>query len=286
MTTTTALARHSVLVLSMCLLSACGGGGGNTGSSGSPLPQAKNQSPGGIWQTQYIETSGPTAGDTIKGVAIIDEAGSFYFAERDQTNGCVTIGFGQAMVSGSTISGNVDEAAATYSLTPGVNTNCTFPDGSTSGTGTISGTITQQSSMTITDSGTTSLGTALGTETHTWTFNNLYDNPSSLSVVAANYWDGNNTFSVNGNGAIFEQDPTSGCVINGQLSLINPQYDVYSISLSFASCTGNAAAANGHTMTGLATLDTTASPAQLDFGVSASVNGGGFVVLVDSLPMQ
>jgi hypothetical protein len=287
----TALITHSlVLVSTSCLLAACGGGGGGGSTASDPggttPPPVVNQSPGGIWQTQYVQASGPTAGDTIKGLAIVDETGSFFFADRDQNNSCVTLGFGQATVTGSSISGNVDEAAATYALAPGVNTNCAFPDGSTSGTGTISGTVTQRSSMAITDSGTTSNGTSLGTETHTWTFNSLYDNSSSLATVSANYWDGSNTFSVNGNGAIFEQDPASGCVINGQISIINAQYNAYSLSLSFSNCAGTAAAANGRTLTGLATLDTTVSPAQLDFGVSTSVNGGGFIVIVDSLPHQ
>lgn len=277
--------RNLPVALSICLLTACGGGTAGSGSNPNP-PPPQNQSPGGIWQTQYTVTSGPTAGDTIAGLAIVDESGSLYFAQRDQNNGCTEAGFGQASVNGSAISGTVNVAVVTYSLTPGVSTNCTFPDGSTSGTATISGTVTQRSSMTITDSATTSTGTSLGTETHTWTYNSLYSKPSSLSAVAANYWDGNNTVSISGNGSIFEQDPTSGCVINGQISTINSQYDAYSISLSFSNCMGSAAAANGHTLTGLATLDTTVSPAQLDFGVSTSISGGGFVVVVDSIQQQ
>ena len=279
--------RNSVLLISICLLSACGGGGGggaaNSHAPPPPPPPTPNQDPGGIWQTQYTETSGPTAGDAIKAYAIVDESGSFYFALQNQNNGCAEVGFGQTTVTGNSISGNIDVAAVTFSTTPGVNTNCTFPDGSTSGTGIISGTVTQGYSMTLTDSATTSNGTALGTETHTWTFNSLYDNPSSLAAVSANYADGSDTLSIAGNGVIFEQDPTTGCVLNGQISIINAAYNAYSMSLSFANCTGSAAAANGYTMTGLATLDTTVSPAQLDFGVSTSTNGGGFVVLVDSL---
>lgn len=284
----TTLGRHSAILLSICLLTACGGGGSGSAVNSNvpppPPPPAPNQDAGGIWQTQYTETSGPTAGDAIKAYAIVDESGSFYFALQDQNNGCAEVGFGQATVVGNSISGNIDVAVATFSTTPGVNTTCAFPDGSTSGTGIISGTVAQGSSMTLTDSVTTSNGTSLGTETHTWVFNSLYDNPSSLSAVSANYTDGSDTLSIAGNGVIFEQDPTTGCVINGQISIINAAYNAYSMSLTYSNCTGSAAGANGYTLTGLATLDTTVSPAQLDFGVSTSTSGGGFVVLVDSLP--
>lgn len=283
------LITRSLVLSSICLLTACGGGGGTSASSASsnppPPPPMQNQSPGGIWQTQYTETSGPTSGDTIIGLAIVDETGDLYFVERNQNNGCAEVGFGQVSVSGSSISGTIKVAIATYATTPGVNTNCTFTDGSTSGTATLSGTVAQQSSLSITDIATTSKGTTLGTETSTWTFNNAYNNASSLSAVAANYSDGSDTLSINSNGAIFEQDPTTGCVINGQISTINSQYNAYSITLGFSNCTGSAAAANGLTLSGLAALDTSVSPAQLDFGVSSSVNGG-FVVLADTISKQ
>ena len=129
------------------------------------------------------------------------------------------------------------------------------------------------------------MGTALGSETSTWTFSNAYDTPSSLATIAGDYTAGSNTLSINGNGVIFEQDPTTGCVINGQVTLINTQYNAYSVSVTFSSCTGSAAAANGLTMTGLAALDQTVSPAVLYFGLSASVSGR-FVVLADEISKQ
>jgi hypothetical protein len=275
--------RTTIPFLVLVSLSACGGGG----SSGDPPPPPPtNQSAGGIWTTQYTVTSGPNTGDTIKGVAIVSENGNFYYASRNQNNGCTDIGFGQASVTGTAISGNVDFSIATFAASPGVNTACTYPDGSTSGTGTISGTIAQRSSMTLTANGTTSMGMALSSGTDTWTFSSAYDTPSSLATIAGNYTDGSNTLSIDGNGVIFEQDPTTGCVINGQVSLIDTQYNAYSLSITFSMCTGSAAAANGVTMTGLVALDQTVSPALLDFGISASTSGGGFVVFVDELTKQ
>jgi hypothetical protein len=221
----------------------------------------------------------------IKAVAIVSENGDFYFAERNQNNGCADVGFGQASVTGNSISGNVDVAIVQWATSAGVSTTCTYPDGSTSGTGTISGTIAQRSSMTVTVSGSTSMGTALGSDTETWTFSSLYDTASSLATVAGNYTDGSDTLSIDGNGVIFEQDPTTGCVLNGQISTIDAQYNAYSISFTPSNCTGSAAAANGVTFTGLATFDQTVSPAQLDFGVSANVNGS-FVVFIYEITHQ
>jgi len=276
------LQRSAVALWVAAGLSACGGG---SSSSDPPPAQPMSQSAGGIWTTQYTVTSGPNAGDMIKGLAIVSENGTFYYASRDQNNGCTDIGFGQASVTGSSISGNVDFALATIAAGTGVNTTCTYPDGSTSGSGTISGTLTQRSAMTLTATGTTSMGTALGSETDTWTFSSDYDTPSSLATIAGNYTDGGDTLSIDGNGVIFEQDPTTGCVINGHASLINTQYNAYSLSVTFSSCTGSAAAANGVTMTGLAALDQTVSPAVLDFGISATANGN-FVVFVDEVTKQ
>jgi hypothetical protein len=129
------------------------------------------------------------------------------------------------------------------------------------------------------------MGMSLGSDTETWTFSSSYDTASSLATVAGNYTDGSATLSIDGNGVIFEQDPTTGCVINGQISTIDAQYNAYSVSVTFSSCTGTAAAANGVTFTGLASLDQTVSPAQLDFGISASVNGS-FAVDIGELPHQ
>jgi hypothetical protein len=257
----------------IALLSACGGGNGSSSvpttsppTVNQPPPPPPNQSPGGIWQTQYVAPSG----DTIDAFALVDESGQVYFNERDQTTGCVELGTGQLTVTGNTVSGSGGVGLVTP---PGATTNCTFADGSTTGIVTISGTVSERQSMTITSQVTTANGELLATETHTWTFNVQYDNTSSLSQVAANYWDGPNTFSVDGNGMIFDQELITGCVINGQISIINPQYNMYSITFTFANCIGNYAVDNGVTFTGLATLNTTTNPVQLVLGASANVNG-------------
>jgi len=94
-----------------------------------------------------------------------------------------------------------------------------------------------------------------------------------LSNVAGNYADGSDTLTVSSNGTIFEQDPTTGCVINGQASVVNPSYNAYSFSFTFANCTGTLAPLNGQIATGLGYYDDSVNPAQLVYGEHMTVNG-------------
>jgi hypothetical protein len=267
--------RTAILFLVGVGLSACGGGGsGSSGdSSGTSSPSPTNQSPGGIWTVQYVEASGPNAGDQIDGKALITETGDVFFAGIDTVNGCAEIGFGTVGVNGSAVSGSTNDAVVTFSQNPFVNTTCTYSDGSTSAASALSGTVAQRSSLTLTVNTTTSMGTALGAETQTWSYSNLYAETPSLATVAGNYADGSDTLTVSSNGAIFEQDPATGCVINGQASIVNPSYNAYAFSFTFSSCTGNYAALNGQAATGLGYYDDSVNPPQLVYGEHVTVNG-------------
>jgi len=279
------LSNRYISFAAAAVLSGCGGGGGGSGDPSSQ-PQQSNQSPGGYWTTNYTVTSGPNTGDSIKAVAIVSETGQLYYAARNQNNGCAEVGFGQISVTGDTVSGSFDGAVVQWTTIPGVNTTCAYSDGSISATGTISGVVNTGSSLTLTTDATTSSGTALGSETFDWAFNSsMYNTTSSLATVAGNYTDGGDTLSISGSGVIFEQDPASGCVLNGQVSLIDSQYNVYSLSATVSNCMGAAAAANGVSVSGLATLDQTVSPVQLEFGISGSVNGQ-YIVYIGDDPKQ
>ena len=257
-------------------LTACGGGGG---SSDPPPPPPTNQSAGGIWTTQYVQAAGaPNAGDTMRGQALATENGDVFYALIDTVSGCAVIGFGQVTVNGSSVSGSTEDAVVLWSPNPAVNTTCSYSDGSTSATTTLSGTVTERSSFTLTDTSTTSKGMALGSETNTWSYSNLYAQTPSLATVAGNYADGSNTLTISSNGAIFEQDPTTGCVINGQASIVNSSYNAYSFSYTFASCTGNAAVLNGQTATGFGYYDNSVNPNQVVYGVHVTVNGQTIVL--------
>jgi hypothetical protein len=268
--------KHAVTVSALITLAACGGGGSTGGSGTAPPPPATTQSVGGIWTTQYTVTSGANTGDVITAEGIASETGQYFAYSKNTTNGCAGLAFGQLSVTGSNVSGNEDAAIVRYSTAVGGATNCVYPDGSTSATGTIAGTVSQRSSLALTATGTTSLGGALPAETTTFTFSSLYLNPSALATIAGNYNDGGPTMTVDANGAVFEQDP-NGCVISGQVSIINSSYNAYGIQLTFANCTGTSASLNGVVASGLVTLDTATSPATVIGGITANIGGQPFV---------
>jgi len=272
----------AIVFLVVASLSACGGGSGSSSDSSSPPPPT-SQSPGGIWTVQYTEGSGPNTGDTIQGKALVTETGDFFYGGINTANGCAEIGFGTLAVKGSSVSGTANTSVVTFSTVPGVNASCSYQDGTTSGRAMLTGTLTQRSSLDLTSSTTTSAGMALASETHTWAYSSLYAEMPSLANVAGNYADGSDTLTIGADGSIFEQDPASGCVVNGQVSIVNPAYNAYAFSYTFESCTGVATALNGQTATGLGYLDDSVSPNELVYGVHLSV-AGQIIAVAGELP--
>jgi hypothetical protein len=87
--------------------------------------------------------------------------------------------------------------------------------------------------------------------------------------------------NIGANGVVFEQDATTGCVIGGQVSIINATYNAYAIQLSISGCASPKDVLNGLTLTGLATLDTTASPTALLGGVNGNLMGTTIALAFD-----
>ena len=131
--------------------------------------------------------------------------------------------------------------------------------------GILDGTIVPRQSI----AGTASFATI---QAISLTFNALYYVPSSLATISGNYEDlaTGTVFTISAGGTVFAQDVTTGCVINGTVSIKNPSYNVYGIEISYASCTGASTPLNGLTLAGLAALDNTKSPEQLLAGVWSS----------------
>jgi hypothetical protein len=246
--------KHFATLALLGLLAACGGGGYGSGMT------VTNASPGGIW----------TGTDSISGLAVVglvDEAGEFHFI---RTDGVQYVG--QAMVSGNTVSANFD------GYTP---FGSTFPDNSTHGMGTLSGTVQERSSLSgntmfVTDANSTSNGTI------SLTFNALYNSGSSFSAIAGNYTDPatGDTVSVSSAGVIFSQDATTGCVVNGNVSIINAAYDAYAVSYTYGNCIGTAAVLNGVQFSGLGTLDINTNPVQAIIGVNGKSGAVSYAVVL------
>jgi len=97
----------------------------------------------------------------------------------------------------------------------------------------------------------------------------VYERDSSLATIAGNFTTGSATVNINSNGEIFSQDPTTGCVVDGTVSIIDSRYNAYRAAYSVSSCTGPDALLNGRTFRGLGTLDDTVSPERLIAGVTS-----------------
>ena len=241
----------------LVLLASCGGGGGYGGGNTSPPPA--NASPGGIW-------NGTESVSGLQVTGLVDESGDFHFIRSDGVQYV-----GAAVTSGNSITANIN------GYTP---FGTTFPDGSTHGTGTVSGTISARVSITANTSFTTDKGTVTN-GTLNLTFNQLYNQPSSLATIAGNYTDtsSGDTVSIDAAGVITAQDPNTGCVINGNVTIINASYNAYGVQITYANCVGAAAVLNGVTFNGLATLDTNTNPVQAIAGVTGSAGGVSYAIV-------
>ena len=238
------------------LLASCGGGGGYGGGNN---PAPINASPGGIW-------NGTESVSGLQVTGLVDESGDFHFIRSDGVQYV-----GTAVTSGNSITANIN------GYTP---FGTAFSDGSTHGTGTVSGTIGARVSITAnttfkTDNGTVTNGTL------NLTFNQLYDQPSSLATIAGNYTDtsSGDTVSIDAAGVITAQDANTGCVINGNVTIINASYSAYGVQATYANCLGAAAVLNGVTFNGLATLDRNVNPVQAIAGVTGSAGGVTYAIL-------
>jgi len=219
-------------------LAGCGGGSG--GSSSDLLPLLPNASPGGIWRG-----ADPISGLALSGV--VTEAGDFNFVRADGVQYYGTLTTSQNNISG-TFSGIVPAGTA-------------FEDGSTQGTGTVSGTIVARQTITATLTFVTANNSS-STGSGSLSFDTLYNSGSALTTVAGNYVDSvnNSVISVSADGTLFDQIPASNCVLNGQVSIIDSRYDAYQVQYTYSNCVGNAIFLNGTTATGLSFLDTNANP--------------------------
>jgi hypothetical protein len=235
-----------------------------------------NQAVGGIWRSQYTETNG----DSVTGVGLVAEDGRAVFFGQNLTNGCADVGVGSISSDGSVISGSARVGIVNFSFSPSINISCAFTDGSTSATETITGNVAQRATLTLSGAITTANGTVIPAQAAiTANFDSLYNTGSSLTTIAGN-WTGPSgvVMSINSNGVIYAQDPVSGCVVNGQISIINSTFDAYSASATYANCIGSASILNGVTATGLMAIDTTVSPTTLYAGYSATVGSTTIIV--------
>lgn len=239
------------------MLAACSGGGGGSGPSPS-TPPVQNASPGGIWEGTLA------SGEQVLGLAT--ESGEFHFLTDSFTQY-----FGTVTTRGNSASGDfVGYTAVGY----------VFEDGSTRGSGTLTGTLQARSTFAATTSFQTSAGNNISNSV-SLTYNALYDRDSSLQTIAGNFRDvaSGAIVSVDASGQAFAQNPATGCVLNGTVSIINSQYNAYRVEYTYSGCQAQYAVLNDITLKGLATLDNTASPELLIVGAQGLSGGTGLSVV-------
>lgn len=239
-------------------ITACGGGGGSTqgtdtSSTGSGSPS--NASPGGIWE-------GVTAaGEEIFG--LVTEQGEFHFI-GDFFGDQLTHYFGTLEVSGEQITADFTGITDVFSA---------FPDGSRSGTGTLSGTVRARDSLSAqSEFATRSLTNSIPLELR---YNDIYERDSSLQIISGTYQEDpdDGTLTIDSQGRAFLQDPVTHCVIDGEVGIIDTDYNAYQVEFSYSSCTGPAAALNGAMFNGIATLYEDERATYLIVGATATING-------------
>jgi hypothetical protein len=250
--------RNCIVLVSAALVTACGGGGGGSSPPATPTPTpTPDAAVGGAW----IGTDG--GGQTVFGLSTDD--GRLHWVVPDTGEQ----GFGTVSSNGTTLSANY-----TYVAPFGF----TLDDGSTFATCTATGTIQERQSISANISCTTGNGGNFA-NTATLAYDALYERDASLATLAGDYDDFGLVLSIDANGNIFEQDPFSGCVVTGQASVVDPNYNVYDGSVTYANCQGDAAVLNGSTFIGLGILDDTVVPETLVVGMVGDVVGVTYSVI-------
>lgn len=178
-------------------------------------------------------------GDTVPVVGIVTETGEFQFIGLD----------GQQIFGNLTVTGNNLAGSGSWVLPP----NTTTAGGSRYGDTVISGTVQEQASISGNFASTGSEGDSF-TGSVSLVYDEDYERPSSLAIIAGTYTAGNESLAINGQGDVFIQAADSGCVGNGSVAVLDSRYAVYGVSFEFESCQGDQDILNGQAFSGLAIL--------------------------------
>jgi hypothetical protein len=95
--------------------------------------------------------------------------------------------------------------------------------------------------------------------------------------------------NIAGDGTIFSQIPGTGCIANGQVSIINNAFNAYDFEFTDSDCVGQAAVMNGSSFVGIASLDNSVMPENLLVTEIGDMDGdvvsfeGNFISFVQTL---
>jgi hypothetical protein len=251
-------------------LGACGGG--------VTEPTVKGPaSPGGIWKGQMMAPSGAI----LPTFVLVSEDGRFFSVAQQSDDVCANVAQGTLLPAGDNYSGNGNFGIISATGEVSVQIDCAFSDGSVGGTSTLNGSFVPRSTLNLDSADTTSLGTPLQGIVGTLTFDDVYNEASSLSTVAG-VWplSSGALLTIAGDGSFSTQDVSTGCVLTGKVSVIDAHYNAYAVSGTYTACQASASAFTGASAAGLMTLDNTQSAEVIYMGYSVTLSGGEVVVIV------
>lgn len=172
-------------------------------------------------------------------------------------------GFGTASVVGGALTINYTQVAPF---------GFTLSDGSSSAACSGSGTIQERQTLSISVDCTTGGGLSFNTFADLL-YDPLNDRDSALSVIGGVYTDEDAVVtSIAGDGVLFSQDPVSGCVQNGQVNVIDPDYNLYDVTITYSNCLAPFTGLNGATFSGFALLNNDSAPELIGFVLTGRVN--------------
>lgn len=184
-----------------CLM-ACSGG------SGDSLGKTSTSELAGIWQGTVTQSAG-----TASTIGLIRRNGEYHFLSGNETSYTT----GNFQISGDRFSGSgpeYDDAGVEIVA--------------------LSGDFVSKQSL-------SGVGRVNGVQTSSFELNydSIYERGSSLARVVGTYSDTDGTYTetytIDSSGDITGSD-TDGCVINGQISIVNSAYNDYGIQLTVSNC--------------------------------------------------
>jgi hypothetical protein len=234
-----AISGYCVAAVSSIIVTACSGssssssGSSSSSSNGSSSSSSSGTTPpnGGVWIDSTFNGSTTPLGGSF---ALVTETGEFFGVEfPDPPSSTI----GTLDFTGDKITGTGEYV--TYS--PAACPTVLCPLGS-QGT-VLNGTINRQSTMEL--GGTLSAPQGQPPPpplNYSFTYSSSYELGSSLATVAGTWVDnsaGSLVIDSSGNvtGQVSSKGPSGSCTVHGLVTIVNPNYNIYDISLSFSGCT-------------------------------------------------
>ena len=226
--------------LTVVLMASCAGCGGGGGGGAPANPRAPTQqSAGGLW----FAVAGGSSATTL----MIAETGELKVTTPPTSSYGPGFGHGAVTVSGSRVEGSFEtRAIGSAPGSAGTELDCT-----------VSGTVSTRASLQLTTVCVDTAG-ASTTASLSFMYDARYDTDSSLAELAGNYTlsinNATNTLNINGDGTLFGMYSNGPrCTLNGTVSIIHPDFNLYRFDVLFSNCTVLASRYEGAKMTGFAT---------------------------------